>query len=176
MPAERAGLESGDTIAAVNGVSVTSQAELQFRIAAALADRKTELTIRRNDRLLPPVTISLVKSRNPLPFLATKQPEPVFGLRVDHWSTLMQDLMQNDRDATSRIVPQGVVIASIEDDSPASRRFRELNRRYVITAVDGRPVRHPAEFERATAGAKSVRLSVARVGDATGRTFEVVLP
>lgn len=176
MPAADAGLEPGDQLAAINGRPIMSQSELQFRVAAALAGRPTELTVRRGGQLLPPVTVRLAKAKNEMPFLASRQYPPVFGLSVDHWSIVMQDIMRNDREARSMIVPHGVVIASIEPDSPASRRFTEPNRRYIITAVDQKPVDSPDEFHDAVAGKRSVRLNVARVGDVSGRNFEVILP
>jgi S1-C subfamily serine protease len=89
---------------------------------------------------------------------------------------MMQDIMKNDREARTMIVPRGVVISAIDPGSPAESRLTELNRRYVITAVNDRPTPHPDDFEEATTNARKVRLRIARVGDISGRTFEVTLP
>jgi serine protease Do len=177
MPAAEAGLEPGDVLIGVNGVTIANQDDMQFRIAASLANVETRLTVRRSGRPTETVSLILAKANNPFPWIASKRPEPVFGLRVDQLSTLLQDLVgreQNQRYIES--IPRGVVISDIERGSPADKAFSEPNRKFVVTKVNGRTVRTPDEFYAAARGALRVQLTVARVGDLGSRPLEVTLP
>ena len=177
MPAAEAGLEPGDVLLGVNGATITSQDEMQFRIAAALANVETRLTVRRSGRSTEIVPLVLAKANNPFPWIASKRPAPAFGLRVDQLSTLLQELVgkeQHPRFIES--IPRGVVISEIQKGSPAEAAFPEQNRKFVVTKVNGRTVRTPDEFYSAAKGAARVTLTVSRVGDTGSRPVEVTLP
>jgi serine protease Do len=178
MPAEEAGLTEGDVLLAVNGFPISSVPDLQFRVSAALAGGETILTIRRG-RSSDRVPVTLAKANNPLPWIASNRPPSFFGLRVDQMSTLLQDLVRNeDRRNQHNFsnLQKGVVVASVEPSSPAAAAFDEPNRRYVITAVNGKPVTSPKEFDAETRGAARVKLSYYKVGDRTARPTDVTLP
>lgn len=177
MPASEAGLETGDVLLGVNGVTISDQGEMQFRIAAALANGVTRLTVRRSGGSTETIPVKLAKANNPFPWIASKRPEPVFGLRVDQLSTLLQELVgkeQHPRFIES--IPRGVVISDIQKGSPAEAAFPEQNRKFVVTKVNGRTVRTPDEFYSAAKGAARITLTVARVGDTGSRPLEVTLP
>ena len=178
MPAEEARLAKDDVLLAVNGFPISSVADLQLRVAASLAGGETILTIRRG-RSSERVPVILAKANNPLPWVASNRPPALFGLRVDQMSTLLQDLIQiEDRRNLHNIetLQKGVVVASVEPSSPAAGVFNEPNRRYVITAVNGRPVSTPKEFEAATHGVARVKLAFYKVGERANRPTEVTLP
>ncbi|MFO0936988.1 MAG: site-2 protease family protein [Gemmataceae bacterium] len=179
MPAQLAGIHDGDTLLAVNGFPLSDMDELQFRVGAALATGDTELTIRRSGRAeTETVTVRLAKATNPLPWLASRQPEPVFGFRVDHLSTLMQDLYKNENPRTvgrMPTLPNGVVAVQVEPGSPAEKAFPEPNRKYIITKVNGKDVSSPREFYSLMKDVKQATLTVVTVNSSNGAR-EVTLP
>jgi serine protease Do len=177
MPAAEAGLEAGDELLGVNGAALTGQDEMQFRIAAALANVETKLTVRRNGRNVETIPVVLAKANNTFPWIASKRPAPVFGLRVDQLSTLIQDLVgKESHPRFIETIPRGVVISEIESGSPADKAFKEQNRKFVVTKVNGLTVRTPDDFYSAARVAARIKLTVARVGDTGSRPFEVTLP
>src|SRR5262249_38825024 len=107
----------------------------------------------RVKRLRPPsqkpeeVTVELDKSFVPGKIIATKKPPPVRGIRVDYTSVL---LLQNLAAGVPRfnpvVVPLGVFVCEVQPNSPANRVRLQLND--VITHVEGREVKTPAEFYR----------------------------
>ena len=120
------------------------------------------------------VNVTLGKYQHGLPFVAANRPEPVFGLRVDRGSVLLQQLLGGDQTAA---VPPGVVVRELIPASPAAERFKALNDgagRWVVTAVDGAAVATPAEFYAAARGKPAVTLTLTDVTDR--RTRQLNLP
>jgi S1-C subfamily serine protease len=71
----------------------------------------------------------------------------------------------------------GVSVRELAPDSPAAARFKTLGdspTRWLVTAVDGRPVRNPGEFYAAARGKKSVTLSLADT--VSGNPAQLTLP
>ena len=179
MPAEIAGIRSGDTLLEVNGFPVSDMNDLQFRVGSALATGETQLAMRRGDGPVKTVSVKLAKANNRLPWFASQRPQPVFGLRVDHLSTLFQDLVLNesrrDQEWMSSLPQAGVVVSEIEKGSPAEAAFSLPNQKYVITKVNGQSIANPAEFYTRTQKATRLTLTILPVGKSS-KPYEVTLP
>jgi serine protease Do len=173
MPAARASIARGDLIVGINGVPVREQDDLFYLISAAQADTDAEIEIDRHGRRIPPKKVRLTKS--PLPanmtVIASNRPKPVFGLRVEYLSTVT---------ASVPLPPEGVLVKDLEPGSPAdkNKKLKDMMSAaqfLVVTAVDGKPVKIPADFYREAAGKRSVRLDLVEVGDRQ-KPDEVTLP
>jgi serine protease Do len=140
-PASRAGLQENDVILKVNGVPVHEKDDLFLYLGAQLADSTVELVI---DPVRPrTVAVKLAKFYVPNPAIAANRPTPRAGLRVEYSSILLQ------RDRLPhwlRFVPEGVLITEVVPGSPADRAKLQPDK--IITRVNDRPVRTPAEFYR----------------------------
>jgi S1-C subfamily serine protease len=147
-PAFKFGLRDNDRILAIDGVPVHDFEDLFLTVSMQLAGAKVHVK-----RLRPPsqkpeeVTVELDKSFVPGKIIATKKPPPVRGIRVDYTSVL---LLQNLAAGVPRfnpvVVPLGVFVCEVQPNSPANRVRLQLND--VITHVEGREVKTPAEFYR----------------------------
>jgi serine protease Do len=173
-PAQLAGLRPGEEITQVDDVPVRDRRDLFYTVSNALAG--TRVRVRTG---LPPrgreVEVTLGKLQHASPYLASVRPEPVFGLRVEYGSILI-----NTNPMVRPFgVPPGVIVRELVPNSQAAAKFKELgdlSGRVVITAVNGTEVTNPAEFYRAAKGRKSVRLTLVDPLDPGGRTRELTLP
>jgi serine protease Do len=147
-----------DYILSIDGHPVREQDDLFLYISAALAGTKIKLEVAKKGAPAREVVVTLAKYAHGLPWIASVRPPSVFGLRVDYSSLLLQQ----DRRAAEQGMPEpGVLVRDLEPDSPAAAKFKPLGdnpRRWLITQVNGRPVRTPDEFYRAAAGQRSVKL------------------
>ncbi len=136
-PAQRAGLNRDQRILRVDGIAVKTNAEASLLIGTALAGNKVRL------EMATPAgpreyTAELVKYYVPGPFIASRRPPAVAGLRVDYTSTLLRG-----NEVTPRIAA-GVVVREVLKNSPAEKADIQVDR--IITKVNGQPVSTPAEF------------------------------
>jgi S1-C subfamily serine protease len=164
----------GDRVVAIDGHKSDSYQDLVFYLGSALAGTKVRLDVQRAGRPLE-FEVTLAKYRNDTPSIASVRPEPVFGVRVDYGSVLVQS---PDIGRRSSSMPYGVVVRGLEPDSPAAARFKSLgeNNRWVITHVNGAATRTPPEFYKAARGKESIKLTVVDA-DADGtRPVEMTLP
>jgi serine protease Do len=164
-PAALAGLAGGDDgarggadyILSIDGHPVREQDDLFLYISAALAGTKIKLEVAKRGGPAREVTVTLAKYAHGLPWVASVRPPAVFGLRVDYSSLLLQQ----DRRAAEQGMPEpGVLVRDVEPGSPAAKKFKPLGddpRRWLVTHVNGKPVRTPDEFYRA-AGRRPVKL------------------
>lgn len=155
-PAEKAGLESGDVIVAVNGDTIETPRELSRKIAA-LGPRKTvELTYRRDGRER---TVSVTLQQLP-----------------DEMADARSGGGDNDRNGDEprlglRLAPgdDGVEVAEVEPGSPAARRG--VRQGDVIVEVAGKSVSKPSEVAQAVREArksdKKMILMRVRTGQST---------
>ena len=147
-PAERAGIEAGDVIVAVDGRSVTGAAALRARIGLVLAGQSVTISVVRENRSLTiRARIEAAPKARSKPEIEPPPDSPIKG-------------------ATLRNLPdgaEGVLVASVAPGSPASRYgLREDD---VITAVNRILVRNVVELEKAfEAGGKLLVLTVDRGG------------
>jgi serine protease Do len=156
QPAARAGMYDGDVVVSINGNPIRENDDLFLHISAALAGSETEIQVRRGNDLRT-IKARLAKSKHGEDFIASKRPEPVFGLRVDYASMLSIDSNP----------PEGVLIKKeLEPGSFAEKRLKEWADRtlLIIVSVDGKPVPTPADFYRLTAGKASITLVIVEAG------------
>lgn len=177
-PAAAARLRPGDVIMSINDVPVSTFEDLLLHVGHGLAGRKISLSI-HNGTQTREATIALAKFKNEVPFIASVRPEPVFGMRVDHGSVLLQMQFNPFFGGGGRAfadVPPGVLVREPLPGTPAAAKFKELGDvRWVVSHVNGTAVFTPAEFYKEAAGKKSVTLTVVSAND-PGLPREVTLP
>ena len=142
-PADRAGLQRGDLVTAVNGAPIRDNDDLYLQIGIALAGGTARIeAVGAVDGRPKTCTAVLAKSFTPGKAIASHRPPARGGLRVDYVSILSQ------RIGLARL-PQGVAVREVLPDSPADKA--RLQTDYIITQVNGRPVTTPAEYYDAMA-------------------------
>ncbi len=176
-PAWQAGLRGGDTITHINGVAVNRYEDLLLQAGTALAGSKIPVRVLGLNGVERDTSITLAKFKNESPFIASRQPEAVFGLRVDYSSLLSQTFRGGPNGVGG--VPLGVSIREIIPNSPAATRFKALGdnpNRFLITAVNGTRTPNPADFYKATRGQATVKLSVLDVTEQNPQERDITLP
>lgn len=165
QPAARAGMQDRDVVVSINGNPIRENDDLFLHISAALAGSETEIQVRRGAELVT-LKVRLAKSSHGEPVIASKRPEPVFGLWVDYASTLSIDSNP----------PEGVLIRELKSGSAAEKN-KDLKEwtdraRLIIVAVNGKPVPTPADFYREAAGKASIALDIVEASrDTTRKTI-----
>ena len=186
-PAARAGLRVGDVVTRVNGTAVNPDSTLSRLVAAVPPGQSARLDVIRNNR---PATVTVTVATRPTP----EQLAALAGQGGDDFSADSED--STGKDGADRapaavanqlgitVVPltpaiarqlnidstvQGVVVAQVDPSSDAGQK---LQRRDVVQAVNGTPVRTAQELAAAVAAAKaagrpSVLLLVSRGRAAT---------
>jgi serine protease Do len=170
-PAQRAGLQQGDCITAIDGKPVRESEDLFLLIGAHLAGTRVRLdVVSPADDQVRSVPVTLAKFYVPGKIIASQRPPAPGGLRVDHLSILWQRVpfLPLRRHPS---LPQGVVIREVLPNSPAEKAHLQVDK--IITHVNGRPVATPADFYREMAGARGqpVKLTYLNAG---GRREEQV--
>ena len=167
-PAARVGLigqdragELADVIRAVDGTPVRDADDLFLAVGSALAGSKVRLTLVRGGRESVE-DITLVKHHNPQPWIASVRQSAPFGLRVDYASTLVG--LAQAAGSQPPPIENGVLVREIDPDGPAAAKLDakdgNAGPRWLVVAVNGRPVDTPDEFLRAVGTRESVRLLV----------------
>jgi serine protease Do len=146
-PADLAKLQPHDVVLAVDGVPIQENDDLFLQLATHLAGTKVKLKLMRGfSNEISTVDVTLGKFYVPGRSIASSLGKrPYFrGLRVDYTTLLAQQ--------GSRLyhIPQGVMVSDIQPGSKAA--LAQLKTGEVITRVNNRPVRAPAEFYEAVAG------------------------
>jgi serine protease Do len=148
-PAQRAGIQSGDRVVAINGRPVRENDDLFLLVGIQLAGSKVRIeTFRPADGQRRTHAVTLAKFYVPAPVIASRRPPARGGLRVDYTSVLAQ------RGATppwGPATPDGVVIREVVPGSPADKAQLQADK--LITHVNSRRVTTPAEFYEAMAQA-----------------------
>ncbi|WP_165219466.1 trypsin-like peptidase domain-containing protein [Aquisphaera insulae] len=145
-PAGQGDLQANDEILAVDDEPIHDFDDLILAINARGPGDSVRLKIRRNDAELVK-TIVLAKFPIDPEAIATTRPPAWRGLRVDFQSTVLVNRLPFAEPPVT-----GVVVAEIEDGSPASRAG--LKKQQVIRLVNETPVTTPAQFDRAVANLK----------------------
>ena len=187
-PAARAGLKVGDVVTQVNGNAVNPDNSLSRLVAAVPPGQAARLNVIRNNR---PETVTVTVAPRP----TEEQLAALTGAGGDDFGADSEDSAGksgSDRATPAAatnalgitVVPltpaiarqlsidstvQGVVVAQVD---PASDAAQKLQRRDVVQAVNGTPVRSAAELAAAVSAAKaagrpSVLLLVSRGRAAT---------
>jgi serine protease Do len=157
-PAALGGLRVGDVVTRINDTPVTSLGDLHLALRYALAGTKAKVAVLRGGQTRE-FEVVPGKAAHQRPFIASARPDPVFGLRVDFNTALLQQ----QHNARGHGVPPGVVVRDLAPDSPAAVRFKALGEpagQWLITHINGTAAATPAEFYKAAKGKPSVKLTV----------------
>jgi S1-C subfamily serine protease len=154
-PAGKAGLIEGDLIVAVGGRPVTDGDSLTLALCAMPVGERVALKIERDGRTLEK---TIVLSKYPVQgeIIATNRPDPWRGVRIDYTSVLPDGI--STEDILRALAAGGVRVVEVVPGSEADRAGVKVGQ--IVTAVDDRAVRSPAEFRAAVAGRRGpVRLA-----------------
>jgi serine protease Do len=139
-PAQRAGLQVGDLVVALDGQPVRDQEDLFRIIGTRLAGNSVRVDVVRAGAR-GGHDVRLAKFYVPGKFIASKRPPARGGLRVDYTSLIGQ---RGDVPFRWRGIPEGVLVREVVPGSPADKAQIQENR--VITRVNNHKVTTPAEF------------------------------
>ena len=160
-PAAEADLRNGDILKKIDGHGLKDTDDLLLYVGAALAG--TDVTIEFQRRGAPmKATVTLAKMANPLPTIASNPGPSFHGLRADYASVRLIGLLV--RNGPMVTPPAGVSVKDLEVGSIAEKKFKEAGEAtpgWIITHVNGAPVRSPGEFNRAAGGKASIKLTLA---------------
>ena len=144
-PAGEGGLLIDDTILSIGDRPVVDADTLVMAVNAYSPGLPIKLRIRRDGKEVEK-TVVLAKLPVSGEVIATSRPEAWRGLRVDFVSTNVRNIRNSD--LLDAMAKGGVVIAEVLPGSAADDA--ELKLGQIITAVEGQPVRSPADFAKAT--------------------------
>ncbi len=172
-PATKSDLRPVDVITQVDGVPVTTDAQLQHEILKKKVGQTVELTVFREGQTIKipvktgelPNEISRVANQRPTPNRVKPEDLGKFGLQV-------QELSKEVADRLHLGVTQGVIVTDVADNSIAGEQG--IERGDVITEVDGKPVTNVQSFRDALTKSdprRGVLLYLDRKGD---KTFAVL--
>ncbi len=138
-PATRAGLRNGDVIITLDGKEVHNVARFRILVANAEVGKRIPLTVIRNEqeRTLF-VELSEIPNENLAQDVREPEETPWLGLEV---SSLQSEIAERLQIRAA----YGVVVASIESNSPAGRS--ELRTGDVVQEINHQKVSSVAEFE-----------------------------
>jgi serine protease Do len=146
-PAAQGELIRGDTIVAVGTAPVNDAESLVLAVNDAPVGKPVRIELVRDGQVLQK-TVLVSKLPVTGEVIATNRPTAWRGLRVDFVSALPYG---PDAEEVLRAMAQGGVgVAEVESNSPAEAAGFKPGQ--VITKVDGKPVRTPAEFRAAVKG------------------------
>jgi len=157
--AEEAGLKTEDVIVAVDGVKVTSPAELQEQVGKHRPGDKASISYIRNGKQgSVQITMKNLEGSTRL-VTAEEGSGVVFGARLE-------GLTQADR--RSYDLESGVKVTDVRDG-----KFREIGIRkgYVITSVNGKKVNNASDVREATSNGKNLKSIEGYQEDGTFFTF-----
>ena len=153
-PAEKAGLQTGDTITAVNGKPVKSGDELVSIISAVKPGNKVEITYVRNGQ--EKQTAVTVKDRTELFEERTEEAED----NGDHpdatpskLGLTVRALTREQADRLNIADGKGVIVTEVKPDSFADDI--QMQPGYVIVQVNRQPVNSEEDFRKITSQLKS---------------------
>jgi serine protease Do len=143
-PAAKAGLESGDAVTGVNGVSIKDARELTRTIGAAVPNSTVKLDILRNGQAK---TLEVALGQMPSEHQAkVENTGPIEGQGF-HLGVMLAPADRYDPDV------KGVIITAVDPDGIAAQQGLEPGD--VILNVNGSAVSNPSEIRQALADARS---------------------
>jgi serine protease Do len=152
-PAQKAGVEKGDIILAINGKPVNSSAELRMHVSLMNPGTTVSVKVFRDgaEKTLPLTLAEMPNetARNEQPDNANSQ-DSLQGITVEDVSA--RAARQLGLPATA----SGVVVTSVDPGSKAAESG--LKRGDVIQEVNHKPVRNTSDFEAAMRNAKDTNL------------------
>jgi serine protease Do len=160
-PAEKAGLQAGDVITAVNGEAISDSNSLRLRISRSAPGSPVRLTVQRAEGPKE-VTVTLAQlpsqslDEEGAPDLRGGAKTPLEGVSVDELDAQTARQLQ---------IPSSVKGVIVTDVDVASAAYSAgLRRGDVIQSVNRRPVATVSEFEAAVGRAGTALLLVNRGG------------
>jgi S1-C subfamily serine protease len=145
-PAARAGVDLNDVLLSVNGVPVHDSDDLYLAIGTLAAGSEAKLLVRTGTAEPREARAVVAKLHHGMPVIASRRPDPVFGVRVD-WPKL------TERADLQTELPAGVAVREVVPDSSADRKG--IKPGDVISAVNGETPASPADFLRLARGASA---------------------
>lgn len=168
-PAERAGLEAGDIIVAVDGQELRNYNQLRTMIGAKSPGDETELTVVNADGDDRTVNVTLDEQPGDLFAQSGQQPSEeadeseaeslsALGIDVRNLTPQILDQLGLDQDADY----EGVIISRISESSDAYRES-DLRRGDIVVEVDRQRIRNQEEFMDAYRGVEDGEAFLVRV-------------
>jgi len=151
-PAQKAGLQKGDIIQAIDGRPVLTSAELRMHVSLMAPGTRVNVKVLRDGaEKIVPVTLAEM----PTETAKAEQPDSnsqdsLEGIQVENVSARTARQLGLPENAT------GVVVTSVDPGSKAAESG--LKRGDVIQEVNHKPVRNTAEFEAAMRNSKDTSL------------------
>ena len=152
-PADKAGLKPGDVIIAMNGQSLQNLNQLRARIAFTKPGTEVKLSVLRagkrsevNVKIGSQSDAAAAQSK-PVRRGGASTPEEETLKNVDELGLSLRSLNAETRRQLGLKGNSGVLVAAVEEDSPAA--MAQLRRGDVIVEVNGNGVRSPRDVEAA---------------------------
>lgn len=155
-PAEKAGLQAGDIIVAVQGFELRDFNELRTTIANMRPGESVELQISRNGEIRT-VSVELARRSDFAPDMeqpVAEQPSEDQNVNEELLGLQLQSVTPEYRQAIGNLDVEGAIIARIDQNSQAFREA-ELRQRDIIVEVDQKPVASVDDFRRVYGGLES---------------------
>lgn len=158
-PADRAGVQRGDVITAIDGQSVDDSNELRNRIALAGPDAKVTLTIVRNGKThtVAATLAALPSSTSANSAAHESEGERTAGLVVEPLTSERARELRLDPDAA------GLLVRDVQPGGPAAEAG--LAAGDIIQQVDGKPVRSADDLRAALKSGDRPALVLVQRGD-----------
>ncbi len=148
-PADKAGLESGDVVVAVNGAEMKSLGHFRNAIASAGADKQVKLSIVRNGKMKEistqlgqfPDETRVVESETPE---QQQKQQTKWGLVLKDLDPALRSRLRVDEDV------QGALIVRVAPGSPAAQA--RLAPGDIVVTIDQKPVESPGALVKVLRG------------------------
>jgi serine protease Do len=173
-PAQKAGIERGDVIRAVDGTSINDSSDLPPIIGAMAPGTRTTVTIWREGRTRE-LALTLSRLDETVASASPTRPGPPSAARSSNPLGLVgQQLSDRERSQMGLEPGEGVAIARVEG---LAARQAGLQPGDVVLSVGRTDVSSPAELDRELVKAKAGETVMLLVRDATGGTqYRAVTP
>jgi Do/DeqQ family serine protease len=156
-PAARAGIKTGDVIAAVDGTVVDDPNSFDYRFATKPLGGSAQVTLLRQGREMTVAVGLQTAPESPRDEVEIQARSPFTGAKVANLSPALADELRLDTAA------QGVVITGVADGSAAQTiGFRKGD---IVLSVNNQKIEKSADLDRVTrAGGRSWRVTINRGG------------
>jgi S1-C subfamily serine protease len=156
-PAARAGIKTGDVIAAVDGTVVDDPNSFDYRFATKPLGGSAQVTLLRQGREMTVAVGLQTAPESPRDEVEIQARSPFTGAKVANLSPALADELRLDTAA------QGVVITGVADGSTAQTiGFRKGD---IVLSVNNQKIEKSADLDRVTrAGGRSWRVTINRGG------------
>lgn len=149
-PAEKAGLEQGDVLVTLDGAPLVDVADLRNKIAMTPPDSKVRLKVIRDGK---EKTITVTIGEQPADMTSMHRSSDSQETPLQEFGLSLQDLTPEVAEQFGYTKDQGVLIADVEQGSPAARVGLQPGQ--LIEEVNRQRVRTLEELQQALASASS---------------------